>query len=307
MKRPGRILLLVASSLIPASAIAVCGESEAWVSDPAGTVERARGCVAGNVEACRGISWFAGAGPVDLREIPEELALRVEEVLDRLCAAGDRVACSERAQILARLGRTGEALKILQAACKDDWTDCLRAAAMEAKGGRKEEAERLFRRVCDQARDADAGESCGCAAGLIEGSRRGDARELFARGCARGDDVSCAGERRLAGRKVARGSWEGLYRSGSGTLWLADEGQGRVSMRMDTRWANGHSCRYSGRGSVVGEEVHLDRGQAGAGACGPVLRRRAAEVSVEDPGDACRPVSCGVRGIFEGHFKREWP
>lgn len=307
----GRLTLLVALLLtaLPWQVLAAgCAYDDTGAESSAEfTVRKAEKCVAGDAACCRELTWIAGVGPADLAWIPEDLSVEVDRRLARLCAEGDRVSCWTRPEVLVRLGQSREAIRLYSTSCLSGGDlaipgACEKAGDLLLLEGREREAQGFLE-------EAGSGSALRKAGSIREAhADRKRALEDYDRGCEKGDNEACARARRLSRKQLARDSWEGLYgvsQSENDSLWIQDLGHARIRARFHTTWANGHTCDYEGEGIVRGDRAIMDPSGVGgedAPVCRPVLVRQGGTVTMTDPGDACRRVFCGARGVFEAEF-----
>lgn len=219
----------------------------------------------------------------------------------------DAYSCAVReyqARII-ELGGIAQLIDHYKSACRNDEWQCTTVADLERSRGNLSEAEKYYDVLCKADRDGDAGGSCYQKATVLEKQGKvAEASALYEKTCqARHNNDACGASLRLGPKLPPSDQWTGLYKNDNGTLFVRMNSDGKFTVNMDTSWANGHSCSFSGNGTISQDKATLDADPDNQD-CKPELIRNGNVISLTDPGGNCRLTYCGVRGYFEGDFKK---
>ncbi len=210
-----------------------------------------------------------------------------------------------RSRIIA-LGGVQQLITYYKKLCATDEWACETVGDLELSIGRLAEAIKYYTVMCEADRDGDAGGNCYKKATVLEKlGKINEAKVLYTKTCqARNNNDACEAALRLGPKLADSDQWSGLYRNDNGSLFIKMKDAERFTVNMETRWANGHSCGFVGKGSLKNGKAKIDV-NSDSNECTPEITKTGKIVSIIDPTGRCRSMWCGIRGVFEGDFVKE--
>ncbi len=203
---------------------------------------------------------------------------------------------------IRELGGVEELIKSYRLHCQKNEWECFKLGTLEIEIGQWQNAINDLSIICEKDHDGDRGESCFKKAYALEHlGKKAEALEYYTKACKnRQHNEACATVYKLSEHK-SKNPWIGLYRNSTGTIFVSEIKEGKISIEADTNWANGHYCGWNKQGQVIKDKL-ISEIDKDALECKPIITRQGTKIIIEDPGYACKNAYCGARALFEGEF-----